>query len=566
MSKYVRPPRRGRRVILFAFSGALWTLFALYPNAAVLTRNLARYRRLPVDPELEQKMGWELPAAPATIELFVDSLHLKRPDWPLFRVPWYVPTPLEAALMTHGDCEAKTLVFASILEGKGLPYDIRASFTHIWVDYPGRSARVGESPEVAYMVGEPERLSLRWPDRIDWRQSLAVQREALWEAMPLARKFIWLLGLSWVALAAVLVGGGSPTGDLVSQWRVRPAAYVGRAALIAIAVFGLIAVVSHLRSDRGSAAWILADLYEVAALSAVAGAFLAWLAVLSPRRAVNFEAEHARMHTLWRFGILGGSSVLAADHISQFELIASRNAISGWTICASLCSGRRVALLTHHREVAARAALRRLGSALERPMVVRAHENDYWTAADEIGLSLRERAARRPKSDLAAPPDDMHLSVEEGDSGWSIGYPPRQAGAARTLLAIAGIAGGGAVLGTAFVALLSRNIGAWLIWATATVLLGMTIYAASCLREEILAWLVGSRVKVGDGELSFRRADGKVESVAVDTIESVELARLGDSATIAVVAPERVIHVRLYCAPKHRQWVRHAIERAVAEA
>ncbi len=566
MSEHTRPPQRGRRLALFAFATALWTLLALYPNPAVLTRSLARYRRLPVDPELEQKIGWELPEDPATIELFVDSLHLHTPDWPLFRVPWYVPTPLEAALMTHGDCEAKTVLFASILEGKGLPYDIRASFTHIWVDYPGRSARVGESPEVAYMVGEPERLSLRWPDRIDWRRSLAMEREALWEAMPLARKFIWLLGLSWVALAAVFAGGRPPRGDLVSQWRLRAAAYGGRAAWTAVALFALIAVSSHLPSDRGYVTWTLADLREVTALSALAGAFLAWLTVVRPRRAVNVEAEHPGIQTVWRFGILGGSSILAADDISQFELIPPRNAISGWTICASLRSGRRVALVTHHREVAARAALRRLGAALQRPIVVRSPENDYWTPADEIGLSLKDRAARRPKSDLPAPPDDMHFSVEGGDSGWSIGYPPRQAGATRTLLAIAGIAGGGAVLGTTFVALFSRNIAAWLIWGTATVLLGMTIYAATCLREEILAWLVGSRLEVADGELSFRRADGKVESVAVDSIESVELARERDSATIAVVAPERVIHVRLHCAPKHREWVRDAVERAVTEA
>ena len=62
-----------RRLIFFLLALALWTLLAMYPNPAVFFRNLARYHHLPLDPQIEQKMGWDLPSAPATIE-FVDDV------------------------------------------------------------------------------------------------------------------------------------------------------------------------------------------------------------------------------------------------------------------------------------------------------------------------------------------------------------------------------------------------------------------------------------------------------------------------------------------------------------
>ncbi len=94
-------------------------------------------------------------------------------------------------------------------------------------------------------------------------------------------------------------------------------------------------------------------------------------------------------------------------------------------------------------------------------------------------------------------------------------------------------------------------------------LLGMTIYAALSLREEILAWLGGSHVEVRKGKLSYYRGEGRVESVPLEAIESIELGRKGGVPTIAVVVPQRIIHLHLYCAPKHRAWVREAIAGAI---
>lgn len=556
-------PRRVRaRVVLLLVFVAAWTLFAMYPDPAVLVRNFARYRDLPIDPQLEQRKHWELPRDPGTIELFVDSLLLSRPDWPLFRVPWYVPTAAEAADMTHGDCEARALVLASLLEGKGIPYEIRASFSHIWVDYEGRVARPGESGELAYLRGEPGALSMRWPESVDWRSFLAAQRGQLWDAMPLARKAIWILGLIWVGLGAALVGGEPPRGDLLSQWRVRPSAYASKSLWLGVLFFTLIVVIYALWPDVRGAAWTAADLAEVTALSLLAGAFAAWLIGIRPRLAVRF-GDGGQMQRAWSQGMLRGSSSIERSQIAQFELAASGLGFGGWTISATLGSGEQLTLLRYRSEIAARAAIRQLATQASRPMVVRAQDRDYWTAADEVGLALRDRFAARPKAESPPPPEDLHLAVEESAYGWSIGYPCCEARAVRSLLVMAGLACGVGILGAALVGLFSAGIIAWVVWCASVVFLGMTVYAAIFLRDEILAWLGGSRVEVSGAEVRFRRADGRVETVAAASLESVELSQQGHCPTIALVAPERVIHVRLYCHPKHRDWVRAAIERAI---
>ena len=555
-----------RRLALFLLAAALWTLFAMYPNPGVLVRNLGRYRHLPIDPEIERKMGWDLPSEPATIEFFVDSLILRTPDWPIYRVPWYVPTARQAALNVHGDCESKTILLASILEGKHLPYEVRASFTHIWVDYPGRPEREGESKDIAYLEGEPGKLSLHWPDRVSWPTFLALQKEQLWEAMPLARKAIWLLGLTWVALGAVVLGGPQLRGDLVSQRRVRAAAYFSRAAWFAFVIFLVVSLAPTLRTSARLVRWTLVDLHEVLVLSLLLGAFLAWAGVIRPRRAVSFEEDPLRLQRHWSFGAFRGYADLQPQQVKHFELAAPAGGLTSWVIYAALTSGEQIVLLRHSREVAARAAWRRLGKAFDRPIVLRASGREYWTAADEIGLNLRERAERRPRPEPSSHPSDLHLAVEEVDGRWAIGRARREDGAVKTLLLMAAMVAGASVAATILLALFPGNLGAWLLWATAAVLLGTTVYAAMSLREEILAWLSGSYVEVGEGELSFHRADGRTESVSLEAIESVELAHKDQVPTVAIVAPERVIHVQLYCAQKHREWVREAIANIVAAA
>lgn len=187
-------PGRARRAALVLLAALVWTVLVCYPNPSVLMRNILRYRHLPVDPGLAKRMGWSLPRQPRDIESFVENLLAATPDWELYRVPWYVPTPAEAIRAGQGDCESKTVVLASLLAGKGIAFEVRASLSHIWVDYPGRRPRPGESKDSAYLEGKPGRLGLHWPQRVDLRvvwegpEAAALGGDAAGTQVPLAAR------------------------------------------------------------------------------------------------------------------------------------------------------------------------------------------------------------------------------------------------------------------------------------------------------------------------------------------------------------------------------------------
>ena len=561
----VAPSRRlGRRIAVLIAGVLAWTLLAMYPNPAVFFRNIARYRRLPLDPTIEKRMGWGLPRNPADIEFFVDSLIVATPDWLTYRVPWYVPTAGEAARATHGDCETKAVLLASLLEGKRIPYEVRASFSHIWVDYEGRGRRAGESRDIAYLQGEHGRLRARWPGRVALRELIAAQREQLWKPMPLARKAIWLIGLVWVALAAALLGGPAPQGDLVSQWRLPGRSYATRAFWLSFLAMNVIIIAPVVWRRGEPVTWSIADLEEVLVLSLLAGALLAWLQAVRPRRSLSIDVQGPRLLTRSSFGSFRRAGAMDAAAIAHFELTTSPGGLRPWIVSAALRSGQRVPLLRHSGETAARAALRRLGHELVRPLLVRAEGREYWTAPDEIALSLRERAAGRPKQEPPMKPSDCFLVEEEGER-WALGHPRQGGGARRALLVLAGMVASFAAATTLLLALVPQSMVARVVWIGAAILLGLMVYGAMALREEVLAALTGAHVEIGGGELSFQDSDGRTESLPLGDIESVEVGRMGEIPTIAVVSPERVLHLRLYPHPKHLEWMRSAVEQALAK-
>ena len=77
-------------------------------------------------------------------------------DWQSAGVPWYFPTTAEALRAGRGDCESRAVVLASILTAKGIPNELRLSFDHIWVDYPGKQANALENAGVQF-AGRAER-------------------------------------------------------------------------------------------------------------------------------------------------------------------------------------------------------------------------------------------------------------------------------------------------------------------------------------------------------------------------------------------------------------------------
>jgi len=555
-----------RRLLLFLLGTLVWSFLSCYPNPAVFSRNLSRYRHLPIDPDLEQRMEWDLPAQPANIELFVDSLLVPTPDWRLYRVPWYVPTPTEAVVVLHGDCEAKALVLASLLEAKGLAYEVRASFNHIWIDYPGRQPRPGESQEIAYLQGTPDRLRLRWPSQVAWRDFLSAQHEQLWQAMPLARKALWLTGLLWLALAALLLRGRLPEGQLVSQWRSPAGHYLLRAAWTSVFLLGLIVVGSALRSSNLPVRWILPDVREVFVLCAVAGGFIAWLTLLHWRTAATVHEDASGVTVFSSLGPWQRQKHIDTPVITHIELDVSPGGLRPWVVAAALRTGERIPLLRHRDELSARSHLRTLGLALNLPLLVSCFGAESRTNPDEIRRSLQQRAARRPAPEPLPRPPSCDLEIEEAEGRWSLHYPLADRKIGCTLLGCGSLPALLALLSTGIVLRYPWIIILWLWWIVAISALCLTIYFAFVFGAELIARLTGARVEIADGKFRFHRPDRKMDEIDLDRIESVELARIGETPTIAVVSPDRVVHLRGLCLREHGPWVRQIIEETIAKA
>ncbi|HEX6288622.1 MAG TPA: hypothetical protein VFZ66_05495, partial [Herpetosiphonaceae bacterium] len=137
---------------------------------------------------------------PQAIEAVVNSTLVPYAvPWQTYGVPWYFPTPSEVLARGEGDCQARAVVFASILSAKGIPATLVGSFDHLWVDYPGKQENALENAAVAIAAQQPDgRYTLRWPSLIEWRTSWQIERAYFWDAMPRAR--LWLLIGGWAVI------------------------------------------------------------------------------------------------------------------------------------------------------------------------------------------------------------------------------------------------------------------------------------------------------------------------------------------------------------------------------
>jgi hypothetical protein len=171
--------------LLFAI---IWILLTLYPNPLLLARSIAHALHPPIDPAAVREWAEQLPDDPVEIERRVlDQYVPYSVPWQTYGVPWYYPTTAEVVALGSGDCQARMLVLASILEAKGIPYHLRASLDHIWVEYPGKQPNALENGSIALM--QDGRLSI--PERWDWRESYRIEKEYFWDAMPIGRKLLF---------------------------------------------------------------------------------------------------------------------------------------------------------------------------------------------------------------------------------------------------------------------------------------------------------------------------------------------------------------------------------------
>ncbi len=255
---------------------------------------------------------------------------------------------------------------------------------------------------------------------------------------------------------------------------------------------------------------------------------------------------------------------------------------------ASLTRQRRELLLRYRAEVSARAALRHLGSRLGRPIVVRCEGGEMRTEPEEIGLPLWQRVCReglprpagQPPAAPPAAPRGTSLRISETDEGWELGYTTLAREVSGTLLGCAAVPVAITALSTALLVYRADLAAARLMWAVAAFLLASTTYLALALRDEFLARLAGTRVviprealrslgeggrvEIAEGEIRFHSPEGKIETVRLADIETIEPGRIGETATIAVVTPERVLHMAGLGQPEEREWVMEAIRSAIA--
>jgi hypothetical protein len=554
----------GRLALTFAASALVWTLLVCYPNPTILFRNLARYHRLPIDPKLAARMHLAVPDKPVEIEQFAEGLLIPDSDWRLYRVPWYVPTPREAVEEMRGDCEAKALILASLLAGRKIPFTIRASFHHLWVDYEGRPARPGEAAGLAYLQGKGGRLGLALPRAVEWRDFLTVQRRLLWEEMPLFRRATWLVGLVWLALLIPARRVRLPRGDFASQWRPSRTGFVVRSLLVSsLLLLGLLSLPAGTQGLPRK--WILADVFEAEGLCAVSGAFLVWLLSWHwLRRPLSVSVADGRVVARSLRGARPREHELAVVDIHHLLLDTSADPARPWRISAVGRDGRRRALLDYRWELTARQTLRALGAQAGLPLVVRVEGVETSFSVDEIGLPLRAR--QRAPRDPSPRPKALDLVLEAEQGRWTLRYPRLTRGVRWTLLSFVLLPAAlfGVICWLLYEFTDSRLL--WLAWALAGAFLSMITFVVIALRDEMIARLGEARVEIAEGQLRFHRPDRRVEALPLDTIETIELGRQGSAPTIAITSPDRLLHVPGLCTEEEREWVREVIEGAVVGA
>jgi hypothetical protein len=184
----------------------LWILFVLYPNPLNLIISIQRVFNFDVDPGAVEFMLHDFSSDPAAIENAVLAGIPYRCDWELYSMPWYCPSIEEVLERGEGDCKARALVFASVLEAKSIPYQIHSSPMHVWVEYEGKQETSIENAQVEFYQYDPETGERRFqiPD-IGLGRLMDYWQRQFWTPMPDGRKALLISGLSALVAARVIL-------------------------------------------------------------------------------------------------------------------------------------------------------------------------------------------------------------------------------------------------------------------------------------------------------------------------------------------------------------------------
>ena len=190
-----RSRRRGflRYVLVLLFIG-LWIGAVVYPDPRPLVNSMIRLKTPPVDASAVAAIAATLPNDYKLIEDFSLDYVDYRPAWTVYGLPWYFPTVKEVLSDHAGDCQARALLAASIFQAKGMPYTLRYSFDHVWVDYPGKVPPAMEDPATSFVADDGKGWLAKLPSRIPLWSIIKVRVGYHWTPMPLLQKIMILLG------------------------------------------------------------------------------------------------------------------------------------------------------------------------------------------------------------------------------------------------------------------------------------------------------------------------------------------------------------------------------------
>lgn len=201
-----------------------WVGAVVYPDPRPFFSSIARLKNPPVDAGAAAGIAAALPDDYKAVETYVNTYVPWKSAWTVYRLPWYFPTVKEVIADRAGDCQAQAVLMASILQAKGMPYTMRYSFDHVWVDYPGKEVTTLEDPATSFVSDEGKGWLASLPDKFPIWTILKVRIAYHWTPMPLVQKLLILFG------AAAIIGYGErrffgrlKRGLMRLVWRGAPA-------------------------------------------------------------------------------------------------------------------------------------------------------------------------------------------------------------------------------------------------------------------------------------------------------------------------------------------------------
>ncbi len=186
--------RGALRHILVVVAIMVWIGAVVYPDPRPFVMSLARLRTPPVDAQVVAGVAAGLPRDYKTIEDFALNYVPYKPAWTVYGLPWYFPTVPEVLRDRAGDCQARAILAASIFKAKGMPYTLRYSFDHVWVDYPGKQFADMEDPSTSFVADGGKGWLASLPGRIPLWSIIKVRIAYHWTPMPLMQKIMLVLG------------------------------------------------------------------------------------------------------------------------------------------------------------------------------------------------------------------------------------------------------------------------------------------------------------------------------------------------------------------------------------